>query len=735
MALGNTSTKSDLSSLYTAYQLYQNWGHMSAAQKSQAIATLGMHGYKFGTGTDLNNTTLIEGTNGSPGLSLGEAFGLFSSGYNVYALANNWHQLNTIQKITQGGGTAVQVANTAKNFGMLGVGNTGAATQASAESLAQAGWGSASNYGVGAISAKAGSVIPQGYTTLGPGGAGTIAIPTGNLASGVGAVGGGSEVGQIGGQFISGNAPAFGIGAGGEATSVGGASGTSTGAAATGGLGTIGTVAAGAGVALGAYQVYQGWGMGGTTGAINGAVGGAGMAVGLYALGATNPYLLAAVVAYSIISNAVQVGKSKDQGARDGMRGFLQKKGILDGNYQVALADGSLFDAGIDGHGNLHSVKDASKLPKELQDRAGENKLNAWDIDLTNDLDYTAGMGGSTLTRLLAGGKGKSIDQMGGQMGNAALGNVGFGQEMTQDNFNKVRDNLRAIYSKSGIKSKADGYQLANQMYAEHRIDDSDHAAMLQTLDMMYDNTGYDTAQKLMAGRYRGVEVAAQNPSTMPTETVSIPGANHDPQSTVLQAAADKAGKLTSVTPPNLSQIGSTLGQATALTSTQPKIQTARMANVAPAATNMSPANLANGSLGNSGTASAAPQLSTPGTFITPTSNATLPPASNTFLNPPDEFKNISPGFSPARTFKNMDNLNRGDLSKGAGGAMYLNADGSNSTTGPTSGVGPTTQIPNNLGQAKPLPANVTQEQIAQANKDKFNKQLVTQWQQGAGVS
>jgi hypothetical protein len=93
------------------------------------------------------------------------------------------------------------------------------------------------------------------------------------------------------------------------------------------------------------------------------------------------------------------------------------------------------------------------------------------------------------------------------------LGPDGFGKEYSEGNFNRVAANARAVAAQAGIKSKADGYQLANQAYAEGRITESDLIAAHQSFNMMYDKNGYSTGQALMGGRTRGIEVAQNTPN------------------------------------------------------------------------------------------------------------------------------------------------------------------------------------------------------------------------------
>lgn len=457
-----------VSSVYTATQLFQNWGQMSPAQKTLGLSALAIHGYKTASGVNLANEHVIkpqigaDGSVASAGMTVGQGLDLLSAGYNAYALAQNWGQLDTLQKAIGGASTAVQLASTAKSMGLLGFGETGAAVPGvTAESLSSIGAQAVPQYGIGAQAIPAGSSVPAGYTGVASTAeGGTIIIPEANAAS-----------------------------------------------AAPGILQTAGGVAS---LAAGAYTVYQGWGGTGTKGATNGALGGAAMAAGLYALGATNPVLLGAVVAASVISNASGGAKSEDQLGRDSVRKLLKKSGLVNDKYEVNLADGSVANLGIDGHGESHSVTDPSLLSAEQKGKV--KKLSSFDVDYTNDLDFAASMGGMTLSRLLSGGAAKNVDQIGGQIGNASLKGIGYNQQMTEDNFNRVMKNQRGMFSQVGIKSRDDAMQLANQAYAEGRIDDIQHTSALQSINMIFNDGSYRQAKQLMAGRNQGIQAAAKLP-------------------------------------------------------------------------------------------------------------------------------------------------------------------------------------------------------------------------------
>ncbi len=520
--VSDPDNKAGIGAAFAGYQLFNNWGKMSPAQKSLGIASLGIQSYQFADGTNLATKSIIPATyNGkelvAPGLTVGQGLNLLSAGYNTYSMVKNWDQLTGLQKIAAGTGDAAQLAGLAKNFGLLGSGTTGAeVANVTAQSLNAAGWSTASQFGPGAIIGQAGKELPAGFVNVAQQGNKVIAAPAGS-----------ASVTQ-------------------EAT-----------AQSAGSL--LNTAAGVAGVAAGAYQVYQGWGTGGNKGALNGAIGGSAMAAGLVTLGASNPYILGGMVAYSALGGKYETGtggsrvanasvaanpliasnpallatkfgkdliepftsgKSKEQRARDSVRGYFKKGGVISEDNKVINADGSKIDVGVDGHGGQHTVRDPSKLTEHDKNL---NKLSAYDIDYTNDLDYTAGIGGIALARLTGGGKDTPIDQIGSQIGNAALGNVGFGKDMTEGNFKQVMGNLRAQYAKAGITSKADAFQLANQGFAEGRFNETDTRAIQLAANLIFDND-YKTATALMPGRFAGVKTAGDlKNAAQPKQAVEVP--------------------------------------------------------------------------------------------------------------------------------------------------------------------------------------------------------------------
>lgn len=239
-----------------------------------------------------------------------------------------------------------------------------------------------------------------------------------------------------------------------------------------------------------------------------------------------------------------QIGSKKDQGQvkRDMVRQGLKKSGIVDDKYGISLVDGSTGNVGVDGHGEEVDARYADKLV----DAHKGKKLHSYDVDYTNDMDYFSGMGGISLTRLLAGGASTAVDQMGSQLANQMLGKVGRGADMSPENFATVMGNQKGAYAKAGINSKEDAYQLANVMLHDGKIDESTHASMLQSFNMVFDGD-INTANKLSAGRFKGVQAVAPAPVAAPivsaagiAEAAATPGSKlNTPGSRV--ATGDKA--------------------------------------------------------------------------------------------------------------------------------------------------------------------------------------------------
>lgn len=431
-----------------AYGLYKNWGNMSTAQKSLAVAQLGLKANGYAGGSFASK--VIPATNGE--LTVGEGLGLAAQGYGTVQMVQNWNDMSLQQRI-------------------MGLGNTVQNVRHAADVL---------GYG------------PQ----VGSAFNGTAAAAPGTLS--LASSGGSNAAPTLLGATRTGTS---------AASSGASTAGTSTGA-------VLGQALGAAGGAYGAYTIGQNWGAGTDRAALGSGLGGAAIGAGLAAFGvALGPIGWAALIAGSALTGKMKVGKEQNQVARDSIRNNIANSGLVLGkkgdgknNWIIENPDGSRADIGIDGNHEKFKVKDPSKLvgdQKDLKD------LNAYDTDYTNDMDFTAGLGGIALSRLLNGNTEQHTNQLGSQMGNAGLGNVGHGGEFNQQNFSQVMQNLRSMYVKSGIKDKNSGYELVSQLLGANKVTRADAVGIQQALNMVFDND-FKTAQTLNSGRWNGVRAAAE---------------------------------------------------------------------------------------------------------------------------------------------------------------------------------------------------------------------------------
>lgn len=638
--------KQDLQSLYNAYILFQNWPKMSAAQKARGVAGLGIQGFKWGSGKDLNAEWISKPSGTNPGLTYGQAFDLFNQGYNAYALAKNWDQLNTIQKITGGARSAYDIARTAKGFGLLGTGTNGAATAANAAQLAKAGWTPVAGKGVGAITANVGATLPQGYTSIATEGGKVVAVPAANVPTGTPgfAIGAPSYAGYAGAAFEGLNmANTLSSGQLRDeevATYVQGHTALAVADVWTGGLASsayalasnwgptakiidrlhtldakinpitrianmfasdewkternrlnalkekgtfipenllagLETIkrgrskeelvarakASGGNVQFaesrlesdltpqdivgyatfaekdpdwfnkpleerlqvadqalkaGAVREHHGtvdvdWGkleggaqvQGGTRPLpglpagvqepeertplrpLKGMDGGSQMVAGLGAMSAQNPYVASALMGYSASEGLLAPSTPED---RQSVLDFMKQRKYV-------------------GEDDSYTLPNGKKVTISNLMYYEPNKPGSWN----KGLSAIAGMSGVTLTQLLAGGKNPALSQVGQGIGMAALTDLNADEQMNPRNFSAMQQNLRAIYAQAGLKSKDDGYQLANLMYAQERINDTDLMRMQRNLDMVFNPNGHFVAEHLASGFERGVQVAQED--------------------------------------------------------------------------------------------------------------------------------------------------------------------------------------------------------------------------------
>ncbi len=542
-----------MATAFGAYNLVENVEKMSPAQQSLSLSTLGMMSYKFKDGTTLKDRALVKDPDGKTAFSLSDAFNLGGAGFDVNSMQKNWDQLNLIQNITYGKGTPSQLASTGKRMQLLGDPSMGGSAVRQTEAdLGRLGFKSVPSAGMGAITGK-GDALPQGYEVVGAGESPgqVIAVPKG-LNFSTATLNGSPEIrslnnaegvkkASIGAFKTHGNwlpnkssnelrGTSFGAGLG--------QSGILQDPYVTSSIATASVMGnmvtrsnkvpqdQVAGIRHTAEKTALNYATGGVSGKVTKGIdlvtGGKGSETMEKAQDLNDKVNPLSGPMDKLYTKGIDIvtsnfgGKSKEQQGRDAVREIGTKSGLFNkDNWTVNLSDGSTADIGKDGNSEKRAFRNPDKAIGEVRE------LNPYDVDYTNDLDFSSNMMTSSLVRLMSGGKGTPIDQVAGQLGNAALGQVGFSQDMTEENFNYVRDNVRGFYFKQGVQTKEDAYALSNQMFSEGRITETDAIAMQQGINMVFDDNGFDTAQVLMSGRWKGLEVAADIPAS--------PGPNYNP--------------------------------------------------------------------------------------------------------------------------------------------------------------------------------------------------------------
>lgn len=119
------------------------------------------------------------------------------------------------------------------------------------------------------------------------------------------------------------------------------------------------------------------------------------------------------------------------------------------------------------------------------------------------DLEHVTHMSGITMHRLTAGEASKNVDKKGIDYKTSG--------EFNQDTFEKAMKVARGRWSENGIPSREAAYQLANQAFAEGRLNHSQLVAAQRSIDMTFSTDGYRLAQKLNTGKNRGIEILEEN--------------------------------------------------------------------------------------------------------------------------------------------------------------------------------------------------------------------------------
>ena len=194
-------------------------------------------------------------------------------------------------------------------------------------------------------------------------------------------------------------------------------------------LGSAASIANNAGGVLGAMQIATNWGKssptaGASSGLAVGAALGTAFAPGIgTAIGAGIGTLVGGVI------GCITSGKHRDQKTRDVVRDILVTANILDSNFQLPLANDSLYDMGKDGG------------PRE--ELGG---LRPYEIDFNNPLVHYAVAWMNPIIELLSQGNQKAHADFVGYFANAAVSNA-----KTLDD---VRRNVNSFMSRFGLTNE-----------------------------------------------------------------------------------------------------------------------------------------------------------------------------------------------------------------------------------------------------------------------------------------
>ena len=221
-----------------------------------------------------------------------------------------------------------------------------------------------------------------------------------------------------------------------------------------------------------------------------------------------------------VIQTSGKFGHSREQAHRDMMRRTIQQSNIIqraeNHHFYYVLADGQYYNVGIDGSGgramDINAKTKTFYHPELLQagkDQEHANKLKGemlpYDIDYTNNLDFTASVLARPLIILGMGGSNnrdqQEYEQMLGYLTNATTSNMG--REFTADNFEKMRGNIIAGIQRTGINNKSQLVDSISYLYLRGKVTKTDFNKAKMAANLIYDNNGYQQAQNLnhQAGR------------------------------------------------------------------------------------------------------------------------------------------------------------------------------------------------------------------------------------------
>lgn len=165
---------------YTGFHMYNTWGSISPAQKSIMMAGAKTQNFTFDDGKDIDDKNATPDVRGAPNLTVGEGLKLAGNQVNVAPLTRKWDQFTALQETMYPTLSGVDVAKTASEMGMLGIGINAAAVPMNKAQVKLLKGTPTPHYGIGAMSIPVGTGVPQGYSKVADLDGSSVIVPQGN---------------------------------------------------------------------------------------------------------------------------------------------------------------------------------------------------------------------------------------------------------------------------------------------------------------------------------------------------------------------------------------------------------------------------------------------------------------------------------------------------------------------------------------------------------------------------
>lgn len=199
--------------------------------------------------------------------------------------------------------------------------------------------------------------------------------------------------------------------------------------------------------------------------------------------------------------------KSKERMERDAFRDAFEKVGLTKLNERkmdmLELADGTMYHIGEEGFLEKQIYNPQRADIQLLKDRAKvNNKLLAYEVDYTNDLDYMTSLSADALSNFILQTNNERVKDMTAHLTNGATSNTN-SREFNIENWSKSIENMRSMYKKVGINDFEQGIHLTTQLLDNNVINIDKANQFLQGLQMIFldNDNSFKLASKLNVTR------------------------------------------------------------------------------------------------------------------------------------------------------------------------------------------------------------------------------------------